>query len=591
MNRFSFKDLPCLAATLLLALTWAGVSEGKSYYLTVSGTSDGFTERSIGATEGCADFKIGDLVDVGLRNYRIWAGMSRLEPEDDDGLYGQPTIDAIKVDPNVINWKQWDHQFTRKDSYHFSPGGSCTTQVSLLDILSALKANGIAAVVTLRNVDDNGQPLWAGALNPPRTDADWNEWWEHVFATVYWVNVRNELDVHDWQVHNEPDGFKQGWGGTFQEYLLFARRTREAIQFVYDRYLPGKTSRLYAPVATGVNTWVEESLIQNDDVVDVVDWHNYSSSHYAGAVQVNEWIAEHDSDDKHEDTYLSEWGSYRSAYGFSNALSYAKILIEHSRDAAGYVTGSAIFPFYDWQTIKGIVHADGTKTPTYYALRMMTRGLQGAKTRYPVSHSISNTVDIQPIAAMASDGKTLYVEVINKTRSGHVITLDISAHVSSGSATLRHFADGVNDESIGTVNVSSGRITLELPALSIMQVITPPESPAPGSDLLHVSNIVMSVLKQGKSYQASATVSIANSNGNSVSGATVLGVFSGPTADKVSGITDNSGWITMNSSSTRQTGTWSFCVSGVVREGWSYDQTANMKTCDSISTPGASVLH
>ncbi len=190
------------------------------------------------------------------------------------------------------------------------------------------------------------------AIESPWTAEDWNEWWEHVFATVYWVNVRNGLEVHDWQVHNEPDSIKQGWGGTLQDYILFTRYTRDAIQFVYDNYLEGKTFRLHAPVTTGVNSWVEESLIQNDHVVDVVDWHNYSSSHYAGAVQVNEWIALYsDGDGKHEDTYISEWGSYRSAYGFSNALSYAKILIEHSRDNAGYVTGSAIFPFYDWQTI------------------------------------------------------------------------------------------------------------------------------------------------------------------------------------------------------------------------------------------------
>jgi hypothetical protein len=218
-------------------------------------------------------------------------------------------------------------------------------------MLKALKDNGIAPVMTLKSGRQQST-IVGQAIESPWTAEDWNEWWEHVFATVYWVNVRNGLEVHDWQVHNEPDSIKQGWGGTLQDYILFTRYTRDAIQFVYDNYLEGKTFRLHAPVTTGVNSWVEESLIQNDHVVDVVDWHNYSSSHYAGAVQVNEWIALYsDGDGKHEDTYISEWGSYRSAYGFSNALSYAKILIEHSRDNAGYVTGSAIFPFYDWQTI------------------------------------------------------------------------------------------------------------------------------------------------------------------------------------------------------------------------------------------------
>ena len=42
-----------------------------------------------------------------------------------------------------------------------------------------------------------------------------------------------------------------------------------------------------------------------------------------------------------------------------------------------HVSGSAIFPWYDWQTLKGVIGIDGTKTPTFYALRLMIRGLQG----------------------------------------------------------------------------------------------------------------------------------------------------------------------------------------------------------------------
>ena len=55
-----------------------------------------------------------------------------------------------------------------------------------------------------------------------------------MFATVYWVNVRHGLEVHDWQVLNEPDsGRGQGWGGTLQDYLDFTKLTHDAIQHVY----------------------------------------------------------------------------------------------------------------------------------------------------------------------------------------------------------------------------------------------------------------------------------------------------------------------------------------------------------------------
>ncbi|MCU0574058.1 MAG: hypothetical protein MUC41_13835 [Syntrophobacteraceae bacterium] len=337
MSRLSPKVVAYLVAVLFLAAMWEDPAQAETYTLTVAGSSDGVTERSIGATEGCADFNIDDLTDIGLRNYRIWLGMSRLEPEDDDGVYGFPMIDEIKKraredlsrDPDIINWGAWDHQLRRTDSYHWSSGCSPSATVSLLDMLTALRDKQIVAVVTLRNVDDNGEPAWATQLNPPKTPEGWSEWWEHVFATVYWLKVKNGLEVHDWQVHNEPDsGVKQGWGGTFADYTEFVRKTRDAIQFVYDTYpyLAGKTFRLYAPVTTGVNSWVEQSILQNDHVIDVVDWHNYSSSHYAGAVQVNEWIDKYDSDRKDEGTYISEWGSYRSAYGFSNPSNRAKTI-------------------------------------------------------------------------------------------------------------------------------------------------------------------------------------------------------------------------------------------------------------------------
>jgi hypothetical protein len=292
-----------------------------------------------------------------------------------------------------------------------------------------------------------------------------------VFATVYWVNVRNGLEVHDWQVHNEPDAGRQGWGGTLKDYIDFTRSTHDAIRHVYERYLPGKKFRLYGPVAKGMNAWVEESLVKNDDIIDSVDWHSYSSSHYDSAVQAQSWIAMYDQDGVHEETYLSEWGSYRSAYGFSNALTYATNLIEHSRDTAGYVTGSAIFPFYDWPTAKGVIRADGTKTPTFYALRMMIRGLQGGKTRYPVVHNIPSQVDVQPIAAVDASSNTLYVELVNKTRQGHTIILDVSAHVSVGPVTFRLFAEGRYDVDGGTGDVSDGQVIFDIPGLSIVQVI------------------------------------------------------------------------------------------------------------------------
>ena len=467
-----------------LVLLLVHTSHAKTYTVTVTGTSDGITEQSIGATEGCTRFVIDELVEAGLRNYRLWAGMSRLEPVDDDERihgYGKPTIAEIKADPNIINWSAWDTQFHRP-AYEFSPNCVPVVQTSLYQMLAALQGKKIRAVVTLRNVDDRGQPAWAARLNPPRTTDDWNEWWAHVFATVYWVNVLHDLEVHDWQVLNEPDsGRGQGWAGTLQDYLVFTQVTHDAIQQAYS-YLedldPRPIFRLYAPVAKSMNTWVEESLRENGTLIDGIDWHQYGTEHYESAVQAWAWSARYEQSGIPRQLYISEWGSYRSAYGFAHALTYAKLLIDHSRDTAGHVNGSAIFPWYDWQTLKGVIGANGTKTPTFYALRLMIRGLQGGKTRYPVGHDIPSQANISPIAAVDETSHTLYVEVLNQSRQGHTMVVDLSAHTPPGpTATLRQFADGSYDVEQGTVVIKAGRVTFNLPGLSIMQVIVPLASP------------------------------------------------------------------------------------------------------------------
>ena len=72
--------------------------------ITVSGTPWGLSSVYTGAGEGSARFNINDIVDLGINNYRIWGGMSRWEYEDDDGVYGSPTIAEIKANPEVINW-------------------------------------------------------------------------------------------------------------------------------------------------------------------------------------------------------------------------------------------------------------------------------------------------------------------------------------------------------------------------------------------------------------------------------------------------------------------------------------------------------
>jgi hypothetical protein len=112
----------------------------------------------------------------------------------------------------------------------------------------------------------------------------------------------------------------------------------------------------------------------------------------------------------------------------------------------------------------------------------------------------------------------------------------------------------------------------------------PTPTPEPGG-VMHVSNIAMSSQKSGQSYKALAAVTVVDANNAPVSGAIVYGTFSGATSDSVNGVTDANGNVTLTSSSKKGGGTWSFCVDNVTRSGWTYNASANVETCDSITAP------
>jgi len=257
--------LAMAAIPLLVSYSFAG-----SGTLTVSGTQLGVTSQYLGANEGSSQFNINDLVDLGINTYRLYGGMSRWEPTNDSSTYGSPSIAQIEANPAVINWAFWDNIMTNP------PGGSDYSwsastgipPVSAATIIGDLNAHNITPIIVLRNKDNNGNPSWSP--NPPVTTNDWNEWWEHVFATVYWFNVRNNFVVDNWEVHNEPNNSGQGWAGTESQYMTFIQYTADAIHWVYSHYLPGYYAmRIAARALVGARpTYQVTSSVKN--VVSVV---------------------------------------------------------------------------------------------------------------------------------------------------------------------------------------------------------------------------------------------------------------------------------------------------------------------------------
>ena len=105
-----------------------------------------------------------------------------------------------------------------------------------------------------------------------------------------------------------------------------------------------------------------------------------------------------------------------------------------------------------------------------------------------------------------------------------------------------------------------------------------------GGLIIYVSDITMSDSSGGPNLRASASITILDTDGNPVSGASVYGSWSGDYSASVTGVTGADGSVTFTSGKVRQAGAiFTFTVDDVVLDGYSYDPILNNETSDTIS--------
>lgn len=456
--------LGILVSLLVATAGQANSSTPEPLLLTVYNHELGASTRYIGACEGNVGFASADFEDLAINTYRVYGGMSRWESEDDDGAYGYPAIAQIKENPDLINWDWWDQVMTYPEGgsdYHFSGPAEELWQGSARTIFETLKAEQIRPVVTLRNSDPGWEPDWALQLNPPRTPADWNEWWEHVFATVYWLNVRNDYHVDDWEIHNEPDNRQQGWGGNQADYFELMRVAEDAIAHVYNTYLPDRIYQIHAPKTLGGSDWPEDAVEEASASFNSVNVHNYDQDVAPYIQQVRRWMQT--SPQAHAPLWIGEWGTYTTGYdnlGFS--LNLLKNMIRMAQPGASYVDGSHLFSLYDWGqegAFEGLIDAEGDRRLSYYTFRMGIRALQGGK---PVLLMSSSKDEILAIATQ-DEQNHLLVLVVNDQAAPYGVSIDVSRVLQEGTATVWEFSDRVQDEVVGAIAAHAGDVSLLLP--------------------------------------------------------------------------------------------------------------------------------
>lgn len=459
-----------VTAFLLIAVLAVSVMpvQAASATITVSGTQWGNSACFIGATEGNVRFNTADMTDAGMNTYRIYGGMSRWEKVDDDGVYGSPSIAQIKANVNSINWAFWDDVMTNPadgSDYSWSGTPGTTAPVNARTIFADLKLAGIRPVLTVRNVDNNTNPPWAETnLNPPNTPEDWNEWWEHVFATAYWLNVRNDYRVDDYEVHNEPNNSGQGFNGTIEDYKQFVIQTNDAIQYVYATYLPGRTPRVYAPVSNNTS-WPLEMMQSIPTHFTRVDYHDYGSDLTNNSQTLHGYMNANGF--ANNELWVSEWGSWQGGYqNISMGLSVLKNLIRGSRPANQHIDGSHLFTFYDWdgfaggfQNFQGLIGIDASREVSYYAYRMAIRALKDCR---PTFQSTASDSKLLAITTKDTAG-AVYLLVANSGTAASTVTADLSALKTTGTGTQWEYSSAKLDVVVANPSLSAGKVTFTIP--------------------------------------------------------------------------------------------------------------------------------
>jgi hypothetical protein len=417
--------------------------------LTVSSTVMGKTPEYLGTVEG-GFWNVADLVDCGMKSVRLYCDMTRIEPTDDDGAYGTPTIAQVKANPNIIPWTLWDQRMNDASLWG--------TGVSLAQIFADCAANGIQPLICIRTWDINHQPAWAPL--PPFDDTNpnaKNELWEFCFALAYWCNVRHNYGFFEWQSYNEPDRASQGWTGTEAQYAEFCKVLDDAVHYANGLASP------VVPVWNHVGNspgWgpLDAVLLNADPQSDVVDYHYYRSSQTSQAQNAygRIGVAGQNSDGIVEPLWNSEWGTYQGSYGsVSMGMSVADDLYEFACfDAAvpDHCRGTSIFVMWDWGTAyDGLVNAGGSRNSTYWAHRLMNRAVNGYKDRMTTSGEGRNKIIV------TRDAAKVYIVAVG---CSSVINVNLSAlGVPNGTATLYYYGTGYNDVVVGNPAVSNGQVS------------------------------------------------------------------------------------------------------------------------------------
>jgi len=207
--------------------------------------------------------------------------------------------------------------------------------------------------------------------------------------------------------------------------------------------------------------------------------------------------------------------------------------------------------------------------------------------------------DLQLVIASPPDAGTIVGNVTEAEEGPAISGAKVAVEGTNLSATTDANGDyTINDVAEGTYTVTASAEGYENASQYDVMVSADTTStvdfalyPLSSTGTMHVHNIDMSFNKATAGpntfYTAVATVTVFDSDGNPVEGATVYGQWSGATNDTDSGITDIYGQVSLESDKVRNPAggtTFTFIVNDVIKDGWTYDLESSV-TSGSIIVP------
>ncbi len=236
-----------------------------------------------------------------------------------------------------------------------------------------------------------------------------------------------------------------------------------------------------------------------------------------------------------------------------------------------------------------------------------TFGDGGSSTQANPSHQYANpgtyTVSLTVMSASCSD---------TETKTGYITVQTTPVADFSGTPTSGYAPLTVNFTDLSTGNPDTwswnfgdnGTSTLKDPTHVYQNAgtytVTMTASNACGSDQeqklayivvdnapemsMHVSNITVTRITQGRNALGRAYVTVVDNNNNPLGGAVVYGYFNAPTTATETGTTGSDGEATLTSNKTKSPPSdWCFTVTDIVLSGYTYNDGANVVTqaCES----------